>query len=65
VKTFRMAPAGSPARPLYLAGAAAWAIGLSSDIVHGVDWKSVMEETLEMSGSAMILLALLWLVRSR
>jgi hypothetical protein len=65
LKTLAMTPAGSLARRLYLAGATAWAAALLSDVVHGVDWKSVLEEVLEMSGSAMMLLALLVMVRAR
>lgn len=65
LKIFNVMPPGSAARRLFVGGAAAWATALLSDVVHGVDWKSVAEETLEMSGSAMILLALLLMVRAR
>lgn len=64
LKTLAMTPAGL-VRRLYLGGAVAWATALLSDVVHGVDWKSVLEETLEMSGSAMILMALLLMARAR
>jgi hypothetical protein len=50
--------AAPPALALFVAGAAAWAISQALDPIHAVDWKSAIEETLELTGSALFLLSL-------
>jgi hypothetical protein len=47
-----------PALALFVAGAIAWAISQALDPIHAVDWKSAIEETLELIGSALFLLSL-------
>ena len=55
---FRRLQATPAALPLFLAGGAAWALSQALDPIHAVEWKSAIEETLELSGSALFLLAL-------
>lgn len=53
----------SPVPTLFGAGVAMWVVSQALDPIHAT-WKSVVEELLEMGGSALILLALLFVARS-
>jgi len=55
---FRRLRETPPALALFVAGAVAWAISQALDPIHGVDWKSALEESLELGGTALFLLAL-------
>lgn len=52
-----------PALPLFAAGIVGWAISQSLDPIHSVELKSIVEETLELIGSMLLVLALLAMAR--
>lgn len=56
--------AARPALALFLAGGAAWALSQALDPIHSVDWKSSLEETLELTGSALFLVSLVLVARA-